>query len=367
MKTERVLLILWIVASLCGCASLTGKDTGLTSKDEPDTGPFASAEPSTAPGTEVSPATVNAPSAAPEQSRVYESDAVKADPTLKSGSGSKGWSVPAEPSPSETARDAETGLQPSNAMPDLGMVKSDVQSSLHESASSITGGEVSGSLENARSTLDQGVASTRSLIEDPFAPVTSTGSTTLKSTFPELGATSPSQSIASQTPATAQQPSQVASAPGTVRGGQAAPAFIVTTLDGSSFDLSSHKGKVVVLDFWRKTCGPCLKAMPQLAQIRSSYPETQLTILGMNTDETRNEAESFLRSHPHHWPNVHVLSQRTNVLNPYGVRLLPTFVVIDQVGNIQYRGNDVNQAGAKVAELVATPSIPNTSYMAALR
>lgn len=90
-------------------------------------------------------------------------------------------------------------------------------------------------------------------------------------------------------------------------------------------------------------------------------------ILGMNTDETQAEAESFLRTHPHHWPNVHVLSQRTNVLSPYGVQLLPTFVVIDQVGNIQYRGNDVNQAASKVSELVANPSIPNVNYMAALR
>lgn len=152
-----------------------------------------------------------------------------------------------------------------------------------------------------------------------------------------------------------------------MRGGQPAPVFSAVTLDGSSFDLVSNRGRVVVLDFWRRTCGPCLKAMPKLASIRQSYGEDKLVILGLNTDERRVEAETFLRQHPHNWHNVHVLSQKTNLLNPYMIRLLPTFVVIDQVGNIQYRGGDINQVSSKVAELIANPSLPKSSLVASLR
>ncbi len=363
MNTVRVFLILWGIAILSGCASLTGKSSDYASKADPTSVPLASAEQSPSMLPEASVIDPNAPSAQPEQSRVYESDAVKSDPTLKSGSESKGWSVPAEPSPSESTGPSSPGLQPSNALPDIGIVKSDIPSRLGETEI-IVGGEVSGELESARTSLDQRMTSTKSLVEDPFAPTGSPSGIHLKSTFPELGT---SQEYSTQPQVAPQGPLQTSSVKGTVRGGQAAPGFVVTTLNGTSFDLASQKGKVVVLDFWRKSCGPCLKAMPRLAEIRSSFPEGQLTILGMNTDETKNEAESFLRTHPHHWPNVHVLSQRTNVLTPYGVRLLPTFVVIDQVGNIQYRGNDVNQVGIKVAELVTNPSIPNADYMAALR
>jgi thiol-disulfide isomerase/thioredoxin len=364
MNTVRVFVILSVISSLSGCAILTGRGDDYTTKTDPTVAPLASAEqsPSTPPD-EVS-TVPSAPSALPEQSRVYESDAVKSDPTLKSGSTSDGWSVPSEPSPSEVIRNPTPNLQPSNAQPDLGIVKSDLPSSI-SGTGNIVGDEINRSFEDTRSSVDQSLASSRSLVEDPFAPANTTSEgINLKSTFPELGTTQPS---ASQLKIAASAPPQATSVPGTVRGGQPAPTFAVTTLDGGSFDLSSQKGKVVVLDFWRKTCGPCLKAMPRLAEVRSSFPEGKLTILGMNTDETQAEAEGFLRTHPHHWPNVHVLSQRTNLLSPYGVRLLPTFVVIDQVGNIQYRGNDVNQAASKVSELVANPSIPNVNYMAALR
>ncbi len=363
MNTVRVLAIFVVIFSLSGCASLTGKNDDYAVVTDPASVPLASAEQSGANTSETATVVPSAPSALPEQSRVYESEAVKSDPTLKSGSGSKEWSVPAEPSPSETIGIPAPSLQPSNAQPDLGIVRVDSESGAGE-AGGIVGGEISGANEINGQGVEQGLSSARKYIEDPFAPAGNPSGIHLKSTFPELGST---QTNPSQTQVASPGPQPMNPGPGTVRGGQPAPAFSVTTLDGRSFDLASQRGKVVVLDFWRKTCGPCLKAMPRLAEIRSSFPEAQLTILGMNTDETRSEAESFLRTHPHHWPNVHVLSQRTNVLSPYGVRLLPTFVVIDQLGNIQYRGNDVNQVASKVSELVSNPSIPNTSYMAALR
>ncbi len=358
MNTVRMFIFLLGTASLLtGCASLTGKSDDYTSSSVP----LTAAEMASATPPETATAGSSAPSALPEQSKVYESEAVKSDPSLKAGTNSKGWSVPAEPSPTEATRNSTPVLQPSNAQPDLGIVKSDNPTG----GESITGGEVSGMLESAQAGLEQSGSSLRNLSGDPFAPESpASNGITLKSTFPEL---SSAQLNTSQPPMEAPALPPTASVAGTVRGGQAAPVFTATTMDGSSFDLSSQKGKVVVLDFWRKTCGPCLKAMPRMEQIRSSFPETKLAILGMNADETRTEAEGFLRTHPHNWPNVHVLSQRTDILSPYGVRMLPVFVVIDQVGNMQYRGNDVNQAAAKVAELVATPSIPNASYMAALR
>lgn len=226
-------------------------------------------------------------------------------------------------------------------------------------------------LENTSSLSDAATHAGSTIIEDPFSPVASStpgingpgGS----NSFPEIGSSAPALSGTTfpQTPSQPTAPSPSVS--GVMRGGQPAPIFTAVTLDGSSFDLASNRGRVVVLDFWRKTCGPCLKAMPKLAEVRRSYGEDKLVILGLNTDERRTEAETFLRQHPHNWRNVHVLSQKANLLNPYMVRLLPTFVVIDQVGNIQYRGGDINQVASKVAELVTSPSLPNSSFVASLR
>lgn len=146
--------------------------------------------------------------------------------------------------------------------------------------------------------------------------------------------------------------------PGMVRGGNSAPGVAVKTMDGGSFDLSQQMGKVTLLDFWKTTCGPCLRAMPQVETLRNQYGPHQLTVIGINCDERLRTATSFVKSNPHPWPQVHAYSQSPNPIRSYGVSALPVFVVIDQIGNIQYKGNNIATAVAKVAELVQTPSIP---------
>jgi thiol-disulfide isomerase/thioredoxin len=159
-------------------------------------------------------------------------------------------------------------------------------------------------------------------------------------------------------PAPAAVPAQMPVAPpGIVRGGTPAPVFAAKTLDGQPADLSSLRGRVVLLDFWRKTCGPCLRAMPKVETLHKQFNQTQLVILGVNCDERESIARSFLQSNPHSWPNIHARSQSANPISLYGISLLPTFVVIDQVGNIQYKGSSIDAASSKVVELVSVPSI----------
>ena len=47
--------------------------------------------------------------------------------------------------------------------------------------------------------------------------------------------------------------------------GSEAPDFKVRRLDGTDVALSSLKGRVVFLNFWRTDCGPCEAEMPEMA------------------------------------------------------------------------------------------------------
>ena len=40
---------------------------------------------------------------------------------------------------------------------------------------------------------------------------------------------------------------------------------------GAAFSLAPLRGKVIVLDFWGTTCGPCLRAMPHLRKLAQRY------------------------------------------------------------------------------------------------
>jgi thiol-disulfide isomerase/thioredoxin len=64
-----------------------------------------------------------------------------------------------------------------------------------------------------------------------------------------------------------------------------APEFVRRDLNGTSIDLKSFRGKVVLLNFWATWCAPCLIEMPVFAAWQRQYDPRGFLVIGISMDD----------------------------------------------------------------------------------
>ena len=110
------------------------------------------------------------------------------------------------------------------------------------------------------------------------------------------------------------------------------PAAAFTLVDGSqTLQLSSYRGKVVVLNFWATWCPPCIEEIPSLNQLQREMP--QLVVLGVSVDEDGDAYRQFLTEHQIDFTTIRDPARRINAL--YGTKKFPESYVIDRNGQIR--------------------------------
>jgi thiol-disulfide isomerase/thioredoxin len=125
-----------------------------------------------------------------------------------------------------------------------------------------------------------------------------------------------------------------------LQAGQPAPDFTAIDIDGREVNLSSYRGKVVVLDFWATWCGPCMIAFPHLQTLANSYKDQGVVVLGSGTRDTREAFERWIRANSSRYPDI-VWAHDPAGREPerasralYGVVGIPTQFINDRNGII---------------------------------
>lgn len=113
--------------------------------------------------------------------------------------------------------------------------------------------------------------------------------------------------------------------------GQRAANFTLKTLDGEPVALGNLQGKVVVLDFWATWCGPCRAELPMVEELRAEFGDA-VQFYGVN-DEDTTTVKKFVKEKNLHVPVL--LDSRREVHARYGVRAIPTLLIIDPDGVIR--------------------------------
>ncbi len=123
-------------------------------------------------------------------------------------------------------------------------------------------------------------------------------------------------------------------------GNRRAPDFELPDMNGQRVRLSSFRGKVVVLNFWTKTCGPCLEEMPSVAELATvALNRSDFVVLTVTTDDGPDAVRDTLKVALKSDPPFPVLfdPELTVVGNRYGTHLFPETWIIDPDGVIRAR------------------------------
>ncbi len=120
-----------------------------------------------------------------------------------------------------------------------------------------------------------------------------------------------------------------------------APEFQLPNMKGGTTSLSSFRGKTVIMNFWTKTCRPCLEEMPSLADLGKKLAmEPNIALVTITTDESAADAQATLESigvgkDP---PFVVLIDPDGKIVQDrYGTKLFPETWFIDPNGVIRAR------------------------------
>ena len=126
-----------------------------------------------------------------------------------------------------------------------------------------------------------------------------------------------------------------------------------TAVDGSSFDLTDLRGKVVLLDFWATWCPPCVEEVPELVATYEKFRGQGFEVVGISLDENKAAFEKFTAENKMTWPQFFDGKGWENELaKRFGIQSVPTMWLLDREGKLvdaSPRGRLEEAVGAALA------------------
>lgn len=113
---------------------------------------------------------------------------------------------------------------------------------------------------------------------------------------------------------------------------KASPATIISV---EEYRAGTVKAPLVYLDFWASWCGPCKQAFPFMNQLQQQYADQGFTVIAINLDSQRKDAERFLKQVPAEFPIV--WDPKGELAREFAVPSMPTSYLLSADGTVLHR------------------------------
>jgi thiol-disulfide isomerase/thioredoxin len=114
-----------------------------------------------------------------------------------------------------------------------------------------------------------------------------------------------------------------------------------TVKESPVFQSDGIRGKLILLDFWIKNCGPCMESFPVLKQLQAKYGGDKFQLVSINAYDKKQEIDFFYKREK---PNYKMLYNGAAFAKSLGIYGYPTVVLIDAMGKVLYSHSGFDHA-----------------------
>lgn len=127
------------------------------------------------------------------------------------------------------------------------------------------------------------------------------------------------------------------------------PRYTAEAID--SISLQQFAGKIVLLDFWFKSCGPCMQAMPHYNALQQKFGKDGFRLITINIEDGVDDMKFFYNKYR---PNYHMLFGGQALFDKLGLSGCPSSILLDKNTKVTHVFHGFNQAliESKIAEVM---------------
>ena len=120
------------------------------------------------------------------------------------------------------------------------------------------------------------------------------------------------------------------------------------------------KGKIVLIDFWAISCGPCVASLPAVQKVSEQFGGRGVVVVGLHASGMEKDTlASFLHAHNVTYPiaiDTDDPQHQTfgQIMRSYGVQGIPTVAVLDRDGVVRYLDYGLEGAIKVVGDLLVS-------------